>query len=104
MLLISSLKSIVPSSCIPRPHPLIKTHAYGILRIDLPIKRSLEVSMRTQTLFDKTASASLRPQLQGFEPLDVFAVEEHVADRDELLVDFVGMAGEYYALGDDAVG
>ncbi len=60
--------------------------------------------MRTQTLLDKSTSTSLGPELECLEPLHVFAVEEHVPDCDELLVDLVWMAGENDSLGDDAGG
>lgn len=58
--------------------------------------------MRAQTLLNVTTAAAFRPELQGGEPFDIGAVEEHVADRDELLVDFVRVARENDPLCDDA--
>lgn len=59
--------------------------------------------MRTQTLLDEAAPTPLRPQRQSLEPFDVGVVEEHVADGDDALVDFVGVACKDDAFGYDAV-
>jgi len=59
--------------------------------------------MRTQTLLDKPAATPLGPQLQRLEPCHVLLVEEHVADRDELLVDFVRVSRQDYAFRYDSV-
>jgi hypothetical protein len=65
-------------------------------------KTHLEVTMSTQRLADVTDTTSLRPQLNGLEPLDVFAIEEHVPDRRRLLVDLVRVTGEDNTLSGDA--
>ncbi len=83
----------LPGSGISRPHPLIQTNTHSILRIDLAIKRRFEISMRAQTLLDIATPTSLRPQLQRFKPFDIFAIKEHITDRDEFLVDLVRVAG-----------
>jgi hypothetical protein len=60
-----------PKACASET-PAYTDSPYRILRIDLSVERSLEVSMRAQTLFNISAPPSLRPQLQSFEPIDVF--------------------------------
>jgi len=60
--------------------------------------------MRAQRIFDESASAAFRPQLQSAEISHVVVVEKHVADGDDALVDFVGVACENDAFGDDALG
>lgn len=92
---------ILQSPRLPRENPLIQTNPHGILRIKLRIKRRLKVSMRTQTLLDKPTAPTSRPQLQRLEPVDVLGVEEHVPDRNDLLVDLERVAREDGALGDD---
>ncbi len=72
------------------------------MRIDLPVKGSLEIAMRTQALLDETTSSSLRPELKSFEPLNILPVKEHVSDGDKLFVDLVWMSSEDNTLGDDA--
>jgi len=59
--------------------------------------------MRTQAFLDKSTPSTLRPQWQTLEPFDVAVIEEHVAHRDDTLVDFVGVTGEDDALGYNAV-
>lgn len=59
--------------------------------------------MRTQTFLDEPASPSSRPQRKALEPLDVIVVEEHIANCNDALVDFVRMTGKNDALGDDTV-
>jgi hypothetical protein len=70
----------------PGPHPLIQTDCHRIHRIDLPIKCSLEVPVRTQAFFDEPTAAPARPQRQALEPPDISVVEEHVAYGDDDLV------------------
>lgn len=59
--------------------------------------------MGTQALLDITCSSSLGKELESLEPVDVFLVEEHVSDGDDLLVDLVRVASEDDALGGDSV-
>jgi hypothetical protein len=100
----SSLHTRPPLFSPSRPHSLVQTHTHSIHRVDLAVKGSLEVTMRTQRFLDVTAATTLSPELNSFEPGNVFFVEEHVADGDEFLVDLVGVAGDDGAFGDDAVG
>ena len=85
-------------------NPLVQTNAHGILRVDSPIECSFEVSMRAKTLLDEATPSSSRPQLQGFEPLHIFSVEEHVSDRHQTFVNFVGMPGQYNPFDDHTAG
>jgi len=50
-------------------------------------------------LFNVPTSSSFRPQLERFEPIDIFSVEEHVPHRDQLLVDLVWMSSQNDAFG-----
>lgn len=84
------------------PHSLVETDTDRVLGVDSSIKRSLKVTMCTKCLLDITTSSTLGPQRQGLEPFHVLAVEEHVSDGDELLVDMEGMASENDSLGDDS--
>lgn len=97
------LQLTLPNPRAPRPDPLVQTNSHSVHGADLTIKRSLEVSMRTQTLLDETASSALGPEWQALEPLDVCIVEEHVAYSDDALVDLVRVASQDDTLGDNAV-
>ena len=60
--------------------------------------------MRTQALLDETTPSALCPKWQALEPPDIAIVEEHVANCNNALVDFVRMTGQDDAFGDDTVG
>lgn len=92
-----------PSPRASRPNPLVQTDSHGIHWTDLAVKCGLEVTMRTQALFDETTSSALSPQRQALEPFDICVVEEHVAYGDDTLVDLVGVTSQDDALGYDAV-
>lgn len=77
----------------PRPHALVQTDGHGVHGVDLAVERGLEVTVGTQTLLDESAPAAPGPEGQTLEPLDVPVVEEHVAHRDDALVDLVRVAG-----------
>ena len=97
------LELTLPNPRAPGPDSLVQTDSHRIHRTDLAIKRSLEVSMRTQAFLDETASSALGPERQALEPLDVRIVEEHVAHSDDTLVDLVRVASQDDTLGYNAV-
>jgi len=61
----------------------------------------LEVTMSTKRLSNVTDSTSLRSKLNGLEVFDVVSIEEEVADRGSLLVDFERVTGENDTLRSD---
>ena len=103
-LLLRLLQLTLPDPGAPGPNPLVQTDGHRVHRANLSIKRSLEVSMRTQTLLDETASSALGPERQALEPLDVCIVEEHVAHSSGLTMDLEGMSAQDNPLGNDTSG
>lgn len=99
----SFVNDSVPSSCIPRPHSLIKTNTHRILRINFPIKCGFEVTMSSQTLLDETASPPLSPELQSLEPFHVLAVKEHISNCNKPPVNLIWMTSENDTLRNNAI-
>src|ERR1700744_1549149 len=86
--------SILQRFRFARQNTLVQTDPPRVLRVDLRIEGSLEVTVGTQALLDETTAAPTGPQLQSLEPVDVLGVEEHVSNRHDLLVDLVRVASE----------
>src|SRR5690349_16016528 len=76
------------------PDTLVRTDTNRVLRVDAPVKRGLEVAVRTQRLLDVPSASPLGPQRQGLEPLNILPVEEHAPNGSDLLVNVVRVTRE----------